>query len=182
MYGTFCFYDREPRTEAFDEWQVTLVELMAEWVSAQLERQVVEETEPVDLAVVAPEAWSTVATAEGTLEASEAPSIRVDRSRLVQLLENLFRNAVEHGGDDVSVTVGPIDDPGRAGFYVADDGPGIPEADREAVFDHGYTNRDGETGFGLSIVREIATAHGWTVSAASGAGGARFEFVDVRPA
>ncbi|MFC6794176.1 GAF domain-containing protein [Halobaculum halobium] len=43
VYGTFCFYDREPRTQAFDEWQVTLVELMAEWVSAQLERQVVEE-------------------------------------------------------------------------------------------------------------------------------------------
>jgi signal transduction histidine kinase len=66
------------------------------------------------------------------------------------------------------------------GFFVEDDGPGIPEPDRADVFDAGYTtNRDG-TGFGLNIVREIAQAHGWQVSVTDGIeGGARFEFTGV---
>ena len=56
-----------------------------------------------------------------------------------------------------------------------DDGPGIPEGEREQIFEFGYTN-DGGTGLGLAIVREIARAHGWEVRATeSAAGGARFE-------
>ena len=68
------------------------------------------------------------------------------------------------------------------GFFVADDGVGIPPAERERVFDPGYsTNETGDgTGLGLTIVERIAEAHDWTVSLATGsAGGARFEF---RPA
>jgi signal transduction histidine kinase len=85
---------------------------------------------------------------------------------------------VEHGGSDVTVRVGTLDD--RPGFYVEDDGPGIPEEVREEVFDRGVTTDDDGTGFGLAIVREIAEAHGWTVRATeSDAGGARFEFTGV---
>ena len=73
-----------------------------------------------------------------------------------------------------TVTVGALDD----GFYVEDDGQGIPEADRNRVFEEGYsTSRDG-TGFGLSIVSEFAAARGWTVSVTEGdAGGARLEIL-----
>ena len=39
VYGTFCFYDRASRTEPFSDWEVTLVDLMARWVSYELERQ-----------------------------------------------------------------------------------------------------------------------------------------------
>jgi signal transduction histidine kinase len=101
----------------------------------------------------------------------------VDPDRLQQLFENLFRNAIEHGGDDVTIRVGAIE---NNGFYVEDDGPGIPEEKREDVFDSGFTtNRDG-TGFGLAIVKEIVEAHGWTVSVAdSDEGGARFEVTDI---
>jgi signal transduction histidine kinase len=68
------------------------------------------------------------------------------------------------------------------GFYVADDGPGVPEADREQVFERGYTTSDGGTGFGLAIVRDIVDAHGWTVDVrTSAAGGARFD-VTTTPA
>jgi signal transduction histidine kinase len=83
---------------------------------------------------------------------------------------------VEHGGDDVTVTVGDLD----GGFYVEDDGPGIPADEREAVFGFGYsTGRDG-TGFGLAIVSDIAEAHGWGVTATAGTdGGARFEITGV---
>jgi signal transduction histidine kinase len=75
----------------------------------------------------------------------------------------------------VIVTVGDLED----GFYVADDGVGIPPDDREAVFESGYSADDG-TGLGLSIVRQVATEHGWDVSlTGSDAGGARFEFTGV---
>jgi signal transduction histidine kinase len=80
----------------------------------------------------------------------------------------------------VTVTVGPLDD--GSGFYVADDGPGVPEAERERVFEFGHSGSDG-TGFGLAIVRGIAEAHGWRVSLTeSESGGARFEFTDVKAA
>ena len=101
-----------------------------------------------------------------------------DPRRLVQLLENLFRNAVEHNGTDVQVIVGRL--PHSNGFFVEDDGTGIPLDDRDRIFESGYsTNPDG-TGFGLNIVEQIASAHGWDVDVASGSqGGARFEFTDV---
>jgi signal transduction histidine kinase len=96
-------------------------------------------------------------------------------------LENLFRNSVDHGGVDVTITVGALD--GGDGFYVADDGEGIPEAEREKVFDTGYTTTSDGTGFGLNIVAEIAEAHGWAVEAVEAAdGGARFEFTGVESA
>jgi len=92
-------------------------------------------------------------------------------------------DAVEHGptgegtaDDGVTVTVGDLSN----GFYVADDGPGIPPDERDDVFEAGYsTARDG-TGFGLRIVERVAEAHGWTVYLTeSDDGGARFEIRGV---
>jgi signal transduction histidine kinase len=104
--------------------------------------------------------------------------ISADEDRLTELFENLFRNAVEHGGSEVTVTVGPM----NGGFYVADDGPGIAEERREAVFDHGVSSSDDGSGYGLSIVRTIAHAHGWDVIVSEAdAGGARFEFTGIEP-
>jgi PAS domain S-box-containing protein len=132
--------------------------------------------EPIELAAFVRACWDGVETGAATLVTDLDRTIRADRSRLRQLLENLVRNAVEHGGSDVTVTVGELDD----GFYVADDGPGIPEADRETVFEVGFSTNDSGTGFGLSIVRRIAEAHGWTVAVTESAdGGARFEFTGV---
>ena len=134
------------------------------------------ELDAVDVAALAAECWENVATAGATLTAAVERSVRADGSRLRQLFENLFRNAIEHGGEDVTITVGELDD----GFYVEDTGTGIPEADREAVFEAGYsTARDG-TGFGLTIVTQVAQAHGWSVRATeSPTGGARFEVTGV---
>ena len=92
--------------------------------------------------------------------------------RLQQLLENLFRNAIDHAGPDVTVTVGESE----SGFFVADDGPGIPPEKREQIFEPSYSTREGGTGLGLSIVRAVAKAHGWSLSVSESAGGgARFD-------
>jgi PAS domain S-box-containing protein len=100
--------------------------------------------------------------------------VLADPGRLKRLLQNLFRNAAEHGG--YRVVVGDLPD----GFYVEDDGPGIPEDRHDEVFESGHTTSESGTGFGLAIVERIAEAHGWEVTLTEGeAGGARFEFTGV---
>ncbi|ELZ48183.1 signal-transducing histidine kinase-like protein [Halorubrum californiense DSM 19288] len=92
-------------------------------------------------------------------------------------------NSVEHGSDapddPLSVRVGELarDENGdSAGFYVEDDGIGLPE-DADRVFESGFTTEESGTGLGLAISERIAEAHGWTAHAlASEDGGARFEF------
>jgi len=136
----------------------------------------IEDTEEINLESITTEAWGYVDTEEATLTVADGvPTVTGDAGRLTQLFENLFRNAVEHGGADVTVTVGRLDEDG--GFYVADTGSGIPPERRDEVFQYGVTSSEGGTGFGLSIVADIAKAHGWTVSVTEGTdGGARFEF------
>lgn len=113
-----------------------------------------------------------------SLEIESSGRIQADESRFKQLLENLFWNALEHGGSTPTIRVGLLDH----GFYVEDDGPGIPDSERQKVLSPGYTSLDGEDhfGFGLAIVREVARAHGWTLDVTeSDAGGARFEITGV---
>ncbi|MFB6157186.1 MAG: PAS domain S-box protein [Haloferacaceae archaeon] len=147
--------------------------------------------ESIDPDAVARKGWRNVETDDATLRVELDRPIRGDPSRLQQLFENLFRNCVEHGstgsragpddgvehgGPDVTVTVGALSD----GFYVADDGPGIPADERERVFEAGYSTSAEGTGFGLSIVRQVAEAHGWAVEVVDGTeGGARFEVTGV---
>jgi len=134
------------------------------------------DTEPASVADVAEAAWNSVSTGTAEVVYPDRSVVVADRSRLQQLFENLFRNAIEHGGERTTVTVGTRD----GGFYVADDGLGIPTDEREAVFETGYTTVDGGTGFGLNIVEEVATAHDWSVEITESAdGGARFDITGV---
>ena len=139
----------------------------------------VGDPEPVALATVARECWEHVAVGDATLAVETDRRVVADRSRLLQLVENLVRNAVEYGSTadaPVTVTVGDLPD----GFYVADDGPGLPEGATDDVFEAGYSTSDEGTGFGLRIVERVATAHGWQIRATeSEAGGARFEVTGV---
>jgi signal transduction histidine kinase len=135
----------------------------------------------VELESAAETAWKTVETDDLSLAFDSPPVVKADPDRLRQLLENLFRNAVEHGSPSDSaasdggiseITVGAL----HNGFYVEDDGVGIPESERESVLDSGYSTQGG-TGFGLAIVDTIAEAHGWQATVTeSEAGGVRFEF------
>jgi PAS domain S-box-containing protein len=142
----------------------------------------VDDPSPVDLETMVRDAWSYVDTGDMELAVEPAGRIEADPSRLKEILGNLFRNALEHGGAR-SVTVAPLDaeraDDG-GDFYVADDGEGIPDSKREEVFETGVSTARGGTGLGLSIVREIANAHGWSVRLTdSASGGARFEITGV---
>jgi len=120
--------------------------------------------------------WDELATPGATLHVESTQTVRADRDRLRQLVDNLLKNALDHGGSDVTVTVGELDD----GFYVEDDGPGIPESDRADVFEPGFTSTTEGTGFGLNIVKQVADVHDWGVTLTTGAtGGARFEIHDV---
>jgi signal transduction histidine kinase len=127
------------------------------------ERGVVRD--PVDLvalAVAAGERRTTV-----TVTGSGPITVRGDARGLGRMLDNLIDNAVRHASSSVRVEVG------RAGSWasvaVTDDGPGIPEADRERVFarftrlDEGRSRDEGGAGLGLAIVRETARAHGGDV-------------------
>jgi len=97
-----------------------------------------------------------VETDTAELRVDDDLAFKADPARLKRLFENLFRNALDHGGPDVTVTVGALSD--KPGFYVFDDGPGIPEGDGDSVFEPGYTTREEGTGFGLAIVAEMVTA------------------------
>ncbi|WP_436906834.1 ATP-binding protein [Halosimplex marinum] len=161
---------------AIDRAHERMETLIEDLLALAREGEGATDPEPVDLAAAARECWDHVETGEATLVVDAASTVRADPGRLQQLLENCVRNAVDHGGGDVTVTVGDCE----GGFYVADDGPGIPEGERERVFEAGYSNADGGTGLGLNIVAGIAESHGWDVAVReSEGGGARFEFTDV---
>ena len=150
--------------------------LISDILTLAREGKTVDSVEPVRLSEIVPDSWSVIDTGGATLETDVTRTIRADPDRFQQVLENLIRNAIDHGGDDVTIRIGDFD----GGLYVEDNGRGIAEPDRETVFQSGYsTARDG-TGFGLAIVKEIATAHGWDVDVTAGpAGGARFEITGI---
>ncbi|AXG07147.1 sensor histidine kinase [Haloplanus rubicundus] len=82
------------------------------------------------------------------------------------------RNEGTTSEDSLTVTVGELED----GFYVADDGTGIPADERETVFEPGHSSTNGGTGLGLAIVEQIIAAHDWNVTLTTAdCGGARFE-------
>ncbi|SHG93943.1 sensor histidine kinase [Halobaculum gomorrense] len=105
----------------------------------------------------------------------ELPALHKDGtevSTLISLREHT------HGGESVTVHVGRLDD--GDGIFVADDRPGVPTERRGAIFDRGYSTRERGTGFGLSIVEQIASGHGWEVAVTDAdPAGARFELRDM---
>ena len=170
------------------------------------EGEAITDSEPVALATLAERAWESVDTGGARLEIRSSAPIRADPDRAQRLLENLFRNAVEHGSTSPAshtqqdaVDHGPTNDrPASEGaelivatgmdrtdssgttLYVEDNGSGIPPERRDRVFEGGYTTDGDGTGLGLRIVRQIADAHGWSTTVTEGSmGGARFEFTGL---
>jgi signal transduction histidine kinase len=98
------------------------------------------------------------------LDGERGLAVRVERQDLDELLGNLIENAAKYGGGRVFVTVRQT--AGMVEFLVEDDGRGIPEAEREKIFERGArldTSKPG-TGLGLAIVRDVAEIYGGAVA------------------
>jgi signal transduction histidine kinase len=163
---------------AIDRALGRMEQLITDLLRLAREGEAVGEVSPVSIGDLATQCWQHIETADARLEVASPPTVMADRSRLTTLLENVVRNAVEHGGTDVTITVGALAD--EAGFFVADDGSGVPRDDWDTVFESGYSTNNEGTGFGLAIVEQVVEAHGWEISVAESAdGGARFEVTGV---
>ncbi len=124
---------------------------------------------PLDLAAIARtvvEAFAPSAEDAGqslTLQAGGEPTIDGDRELLTQMLANLVENALRHGGPSARVVVRVAAEGARALVSVADDGPGVPEAERARIFDRFYrlerSRSTAGSGLGLALVAAIARLH-----------------------
>ncbi|MFD1598300.1 hybrid sensor histidine kinase/response regulator [Halobellus rarus] len=151
-------------------------ELIDDLLTLARERDTDVEPTSVELASFVRSCWGNVDTGDAAFTVDVEGTVDADETQLRQLFENLLRNAVEHGGD--AVRVGTLED--GDGFYVEDDGPGIPPDERGDIFEYGYSTTPGGTGFGLSIAKQCVEAHGWEIRVTDGAdGGARFEISGV---
>ena len=103
--------------------------------------------------------------------APEVPLLMVDPGRVIQVLENLLENAIQHScaGGRVRFRAEAAGDAVR--FSVEDSGPGFRPEDLDRLFEPFFTRRRGGTGLGLSIVQRITEQHGGRVVAANRPGG-----------
>lgn len=172
---------RESESEHTDE-VMNALNRMEERIDDLLDRArygiTVEDTDPLSLADAVENAWQNVDTNGTSINCRDDVTMYADESQLLAIFENLFRNAVEHG-DATEIAVGVLSD--APGFYVADDGDGIPADEREQVFTAGYSTKSHGTGLGLVIVRDIIEAHEWEVAIRTSKwDGTRFEITGVR--
>lgn len=201
--------DEETR-EALDDVESPLTrmeQIIDDVLAMARDGDTITETEPVSLGAVARHSWENVDTGRAALEVAHSTTLAADRNALEHVFENLFRNSVEHGSaggttsgppehgsetdvdthtgrpvvqdggkPDLAVRVGTL----AEGFYVEDDGVGIPADVRSTLFESGVTTNEQGTGIGLSIVEKLVSGHGWEIRATSSdEGGARFEITGV---
>jgi two-component system OmpR family sensor kinase len=164
-----------PKYEAMERAVLRMETLIDDLLMLAKRGDAIDETESVPVASIAEDAWNSVRAPRATLAVGDdVGHIEADPGRLRQLFENLFRNAVDHGGPDVTIEVGTDGDrSGARGLVVADDGPGVPPEARDSLFDSGFSTA-GSSGLGLAIVDRIADAHGWELDVHND-GGAVFE-------
>lgn len=145
---------------------------------------------PVDLDATLDDALANLGPQLGgrraTVERGSLPTVEGDAGSLVRVLQNLVGNALDHVAGPVTVRVDARREPGSWRVHVTDDGPGVPENDRERIFDplrRGSDARGVGGGVGLAVCRRIVEAHGGTLGLESAVGeGATFRFTLPRGA
>ena len=128
-----------------------LQELLDDMTALLQDGDVVDDVESLGLADIVSDVEGTLGSDRLSIRVADSAEIAADYYALKRLFENLFSNAVEHGGPNATVEIGTLPD----GFYVADDGPGIPAEERDRVFEPGYTTKESGSGFGLVSIRQI---------------------------
>ncbi len=155
--------------------------LIEDLLVATRESDSATETDTIHIHALATDCWDLVPTEAGTVIVETDAAIVGDKRRVQQLFSNLFRNAVEHGRPEVTVRVGTLAD--QLGFFIEDDGRGIPPEQRPQIFEDCFSTSEEGTGLGLTIVQQVVEAHNWEITVTeSDAGGARFEITGVEPA
>lgn len=129
----------------------------------------------VDLAAVVEEAVRVSGMAERCDVQLTPARVPGDRRWLRRMVDNLLANAARYRADRVQVLLTTHDTEAR--LVVHDDGPGVPPALRDRLFERFITDRAhvGGTGLGLAIVRSVAEHHGGTARLVAAPQGARFE-------
>ena len=160
--------------DVIDESHTRMNEIIDDLVRLTRDNDLESALSPVEIVTEARHAWSTAGSLSATLRVETGPTVILAHGGLLQqVFENLFRNAIEHGREDVTVTV----EREESGFSVSDDGPGLPSSVKEAL-NAGEFNSGG---LGLNIVRTIVDKHGWGLTVGeSPTGGARFSFTGCR--
>lgn len=99
------------------------------------------------------------------LDGNREAAVAIERQDLDEILGNLIENAAKYGGGSVFVTVDVDPASPRCTIWIEDDGMGIPENERERIFDRGARLDTGKpgTGLGLAIVRDVAEIYGGEV-------------------
>ncbi|WP_336001785.1 response regulator [Halorientalis halophila] len=162
-------------TEVHDSLE-RAIDMLTDLTNAIEARSVVDGITTVDAGAIFARAWETQETTDARKDIADEIRIEADETALLRIFENLIRNALEHSPESPTVRVGVL----ANGFYVEDDGPGIPNADRDQAFEPGFTSKADGNGMGLPSIQQIALAHGWETKITDGeTGGARFEFTNV---
>ncbi|WP_302080780.1 histidine kinase N-terminal 7TM domain-containing protein [Salinibaculum rarum] len=171
-------YD-DPRITGIHNAVERMETLVNDLLTLARQGKTVDTTTTIDLDTTAQRAWDSTPTPDASIDIeSTIGHVAADGSRLREALENLFRNAIENTDGELRIRIGTLSD--GEGFFVEDNGPGIPPDQRDRVFEHGYTTGEAGTGLGLAIVKRIIEAHGWEIRVTEGRdGGARFEVTGV---
>jgi two-component system phosphate regulon sensor histidine kinase PhoR len=111
--------------------------------------------------------------------------VRVDESRMAQVLANLVHNAIKFTPPGGTVTLGTSATPAEVTLFVRDTGSGIDSADLERIFERFFKSdparASGGTGLGLAIAKHAVQAHGGTIAAQSGGRGHGATFTVTLP-
>jgi len=160
---------------------VDALELLAEAERADFLRP-----EPIDLELFTHEliaGASTLAAREWKLDEAAHGILLADRVALTEAMMQLARNAADHTREGDAIAIGSFLDAGEVRLWVRDPGPGVPEPERERIFERFARGREAHRryrggGLGLAIVKAVAEAHGGAVELQSRLGsGSTFTIV-----
>jgi len=135
------------------------------------------EKKHVNIQYIVNNCWENIDTKDADIHIGTNTIIPLNEKLASRLFENIFKNSIKHGGKDVKIKIGAID----SGFYIEDDGKGIPSENRNKIFNSAYTTSSSGKGLGLTIVEHVCDAHEWDINVKeSESGGARFEITNVK--